>query len=131
MNLKFHHIALSVLDIVKSEDFYTKILGFQKEKFYSDETVKISNLKLDSIILELFEFKKSKPLPEYKKELITDMEVIGLKHFAFTAKNFDATYQKLKSSNVEIVRDITKGKTVKKYVFFKDPNGIMFEIIEE
>ena len=131
MKLKFHHIAISVDDITKSENFYSQILGFKKEKFYSDEKVKICNLQLGRIKLELFEFKNKKSLPKYREKLETDMEVMGVKHFAFTTDKFDNTYNKLKSSNIEIVRDITKGKTVKRYVFFKDPNGIMFEIIEE
>ena len=131
--MKIGHIALSVSNIDRSTGFYRKNFGFKCSKKYWLKSLglKICIIKKDNVALELFEFKKHKPLPKYRKNLESDLVTLGTKHFAFAVEDIERTYKKLKKSSVRFMTDMRVFENSLKFFFIKDPDGILVEIMEE
>ena len=129
---KIHHIALSVSDIEESKKFYSFFWFNEKLYFQTeDKELEIVHLKMKDFILELFCYKKFQKLPEFSKQISTDLPVIWVKHFWLQVKNIEET--KLELEELEIAKNITINtwKTGIKYFFIKDPDGILLEIVED
>lgn len=126
-----NHVTIGVSDVNKNIEFYKKF-GFFVEKEFEADDMKIVWMKLNDVILEMFWYKDHQELPEYSRELNKDLMTIGNKHFGLGVKNLEKAIEFIKENNLyndEIT--INKGRMGKRYFFIKDPNGILFEIIEE
>jgi glyoxylase I family protein len=130
--VKIAHIALSVSNIERSLNFYSKHFGFKcTEKFeIKSAGLKIYILKKDNASFELFEFKNHKPLPKYRKNLDSDLKTLGAKHFAFEVLDAQEAYNKFKKAKVKFATDILIFGNGLEYFFIKDPDGILVEIME-
>ncbi len=131
MEFNINHVTISVKDIQKSTEFYKKF-GFMEYKDYSDENVHIKTLRLKNMVLEMFCYKKFEQIPEHAKDLGLDLKTIGTKHFGLGVKSIEEAKEFLIQN--KIVQDeirINQGRLGKRYFFIKDPDGILFEIIEE
>ena len=127
-----HHVALTVKDLKESVEWYKRILGFTEVKSYHDEEMDIILLKLNDIRLELFGFKdKTQALPEYRKELMPDLHVIGTKHLSLKTNNLESSIIEMKSKGVEFLGKPSETFFGGKYIFFKDCNGILIELLQE
>ena len=127
-----HHIALTVNNLKESVEWYKRILGFTEIKSYHDEEMDITLLKLNDIRLELFSFKdKTQALPEYRKELTRDLHVIGTKHVCLQTEDLDSSVKDLRSKGVEFIGKPSEPFFGGKYIFFKDCNGILIELLQE
>ncbi|MEG1290378.1 MAG: VOC family protein [Anaerovoracaceae bacterium] len=84
------HIGIPVSDLKTSIDFYER-LGFAcvmyRELKEETNTVKVSMMKHDNIIIELYQSKLSKPNFLNKDGFID--------HIAFNVRNFDDIYQEI------------------------------------
>lgn len=128
---EFNHVTLGVSDMNRSVDFYKKF-GFSLEKEFETYDMKIVWMKLNGIILEMFWYKKHNELPNHSKTLNEDLMTVGNKHFGLGVKSIEEAIKFIKENNLcddEIT--ITEGRMGKRYFFIKDPDGILFEIIEE
>lgn len=126
------HIAVSVSNIKKSAEFYCKHFGFRRAQEFRIAALglTICMLKNKAAALELFEFKKRRSLPGYRKNLDSDLKTVGVKHFAFAAKNIVHTYNTLKKSRVRFATGMRSFEDGSRYFFIKDPDGILVEIME-
>lgn len=125
-----HHICISVENLKETLEFYQK-LGFEKFNEYSDDTVDIVLLKLNSDILEIFHYKTREALPEHAKDYGKDLLFVGVKHFGIGVDDIEDAKKFVKENNLfdgEI--EIKRGRLGKPYFFIKDPNGISIEFIE-
>lgn len=80
---EIHHIAISVRDAQKSEDFYS-YFGFKKVHRWEadDKSLQIIHLKnKQGVILELFCYASPQDAPAYTASTKTDLPIIGVKHF--------------------------------------------------
>ena len=68
------------------------------------------------------------PLPEHAVEHERDLGVVGTKHVAFGTANPEAVHAELERRAVAGLTPIFDG-TYYKYFFFKDPDGIVLEIV--
>lgn len=127
----FNHVTISVKNVEKSIEFYKKF-GFEVFKEYHDDTVDILHLKLGNMVLEIFHYYEHFDLPEHSKDLSVDLKTVGNKHFGLGVKDIMQAKKFVEANKLcdgEI--KITYGRLGKPYFFVKDPDGILFEIIEE
>lgn len=124
---KVHHIAIICSDYKKSLDFYTSVLGFKvisenfREKRQSYKTDLSFN---DDYVVELFSF----PNPPQRK---TNPEATGLRHLAFEVNNIEESVKELDFLNIKHESIRIYEYTSKRFVFFKDPDGLPIELYEK
>ena len=126
-----HHVSLSVGDLASSLAFYSR-LGFAEVLRWraDDGSLTIVHLKLRDFILELFSY--SHPVPHSPdRSLDEDLRVVGVRHFALRTDSLVDTVNVLKANGLTIYRDITEGRTGITYCFFRDPDGIFVELVED
>jgi glyoxylase I family protein len=127
MNLNtINHIAIIVSNFEKSKDFYVNKLEFKiiTQIDRKDRNSSILYLEAGDIIIELFSF----PNPPQR---LSYPEACGLRHLAFTVKNFDKTIDKLTALGIEVEDVRIDERTGKKMTFFKDPDDLPLELCEE
>lgn len=126
-----NHIAISVTNIERSIKFYKKF-GFKDFKSWKaeDESIKITMLKLNNTVLEIFCYKEYIKLPETAKSTATDLPVLGTKHFALGVENIQEAKKFVIENKICESVDIKRGRLGKEYFFINDPDGILVEIIE-
>ena len=136
----FRHTGIIVKNMNVSKHFYEHILGLVVMQDYEDDSkyindvlglsdAKIRMVKLKSIdgyIIELLEYINHPTdfsnMPFYN---------VGFCHIAFTVKNSDQIYQRLKSAGVEIIsKPLLSSEKTAKVFFCIDPNGIRVELVE-
>ena len=132
MSFSIGHVALTVSDIEQTIQFYSDCFGFVKseEFFISEKNLTISFIEKEGVVLELFSFSDTEPLPKYREELDSDLKTIGTKHLAFTVDNINVFYEKLKRMNIKFAVNISEFENGKKYFYIKDPDGILVEVME-
>lgn len=131
MSFKINHVALTVKDTEESIKWYQEKLGFEVIYRYNKHGMEIIQLKLDQVRIELFSYgENTKPLPDYRKELMDDLHVIGTKHLCIEVNNLDEIMEQLKEKGVEFVMDIDAAGFGGRYTFIKDPNGIIIELYQ-
>lgn len=128
----FHHVALSVSDIERSAAFYSHF-GFEQVRVWEadDSSLRIVHLKNGAALLELFGYRDYEALPEAAKNLDSDLRVVGTKHFGLHVQDIHAVYDRLRNEGIPIESELRMGRTGIEYFFMKDPDGILFELVEE
>jgi len=126
------HVSISVADAQKSVEFY-KALDFTESNSYEapDGSLKIIMLKdKNGAMLELFCHSAPSKAPEHTHDHITDLSVIGVKHFGLRVDSLERAVDALIRKGFADVINISEGRLGRNYFFIKDPNGILLEIIE-
>lgn len=131
MSFQPHHTAFTVSNMDESVTWYQEKLGFAIKHRYNKHGMEIAILELDKVRLELFCYgETTKPLPEYRTDLMEDLHVIGTKHLSIQVDNIDQIVEELKGKGVEFVMNIDTVGFGGRYTFFKDCNGILVEFFE-
>ena len=129
MEFKVHHIAISVSNIEKSQEFYS-IFGAKEVASYETEELKIKHLLVGDIILELFAFKDF--VRKENLDLWEDLKITGVKHVAFQVKDIKKAKEFLIEKGIaDKNTEIKVGRTGILYFFIKDPDGNFVEIVED
>ncbi len=115
ISYKIHHISINVKNLKDTISFYNK-LGFV-------------HLYSNSIIIELFYYKKNKELPKCSKKIRNNQYGIGCEHFSFSVDNIYSAFEKFK--NCAESKSPILGRTGITYFFIKDPNDVRIEIVED
>ena len=142
------HVGLTITDMERSLHFYHDLLGFHLEGTLTMEgketdilfgqknvSATVSYVKGDKGIqtppLELICFKDS-PV----KENSTDLFTTSVSEICFATEDIHAEYQRLKELGVDFLSepqyfDFTKDGFGKSWaVYFRDPDGIILELIQ-
>jgi lactoylglutathione lyase len=132
MKFEIDHVAISVKDLTQTIAWYARLFGFQLAQTFErpDLGAKGAFLKLGGVSLEVFEFQNSDEVPDYRKGLPSDLRVHGTKHFALRVKDVNESVEDLRKQGVEFVMEPVIGGSGRRYVFFRDPDGILVELIE-
>ncbi|HWH25630.1 MAG TPA: VOC family protein [Pseudolysinimonas sp.] len=130
--LKPHHTAISVRNLDTSLAFYGA-LGFTEVNRSAFGEATIVHLTLGGFAIELFAFPKSADLPPLDLGFGNGLEVIGLKHIALATDDIDEALAELQRRGLAdssvTVDGLVDGRA--KWFFFKDPDGLWVEIIQE
>ena len=136
----FRHTGIIVKNMKESQPFYEDILGLVVMQDYADESKYINDVlglsdgkvhmvklkSIDGYIIELLEYINHPTdftnLPFFN---------VGSCHIAFTVKNADQMYHRLKNAGIEIISEplLSSDKTAKVF-FCIDPNSIRVELVE-
>lgn len=146
-DLKWHHAGFSVRDIDMAIAFYGEVFGMALESRFDIAPIKtkIAFLRRDDFRFELFEKEGSAPPPRHAHAPNTDLAVQGIKHPCFSVQDCQAALEALHARQdveiVGIVREvgapmvteddprITGSKMPAKAFFFRDPCGLLVEIL--
>ncbi|NLK27589.1 MAG: VOC family protein [Clostridiales bacterium] len=123
---RIHHVAIICSDYQKSKDFYLNILGLTliKETYRKER----DSYKLDLGIgenyqIELFSFPHPPKRPSFP-------EAAGLRHLAFAVEDVESAMKELQEKGVDVEAIRIDPLTGKRFVFFKDPDGLPIELYE-
>lgn len=125
MNLrKIDHITIKSSDYEKTKSFY-KELGFKivKEKYVDKQKKYELSLKLGDSEIEIVAY-------ENKNSIIDGINLHGLSHLSIEVGNVYEAVKELRSKSVEVEDVKVDEETLKKYTFFKDPDGMWIELYE-
>ncbi len=132
MTLKANHFTFTVREIDESIKWYKEKLGLEVITRYEWNGLQIAHLELGDLRLELFDNgKDTLPLPDYRKELMSDLSVIGVKHLCLETDNLEKSVDELKEKGVEFIQEISKAGFGGRKTFFKDCNGIIIELYQK
>lgn len=121
-----HHIAIICSDYETSKRFYVEVLGFPiiRETYRAErQSYKLDLRVSDTEAIELFSFPDPPPRPSHP-------EACGLRHLAFAVTDLDATVAQLQSKGIELEPIRLDELTNKRFVFFRDPDGLPLELYE-
>ena len=124
---KVHHIAVICSDYRRSLDFYTRILGLRllAEHYRERRQSYKADLALgDDYVIELFSFPSPPPR-------LTHPEAAGLRHLAFEVDNVVQVVLELDTLSVPHEEVRTDEYTGKRFLFFRDPDGLPIEVYEK
>ncbi|MEX1112117.1 MAG: VOC family protein [Candidatus Andersenbacteria bacterium] len=123
--MKLHHVAITVSNLEKSTDFYTKNFGLQVVKEFArpENGWKARFLQADNIIIELFEFEESGSQNDNE-----DISIVGIRHIAFSVEDIDEEVKRL--SHLEFT-PVHEGASGRRLTFTQDPDGVQIELYED
>lgn len=142
------HVGITVADIDKSIDFYKNILGlsFQGEMIMrGEETDKLfgtKNCKLRVAYLNGSEELLAPPIELLQfisgnvESDVADLRKISISEICFHVDDIDKTYSRLRSKGVKFISEpqyfdfTAQGFGKSKAVYFRDPDGIVLELLE-
>lgn len=136
MKIKNAHIAISVADLERTSQFYSKYFDFTKKTHYQindsqNKTFEIAILQHNGIEIEVFHFPNHTDNLEPKDEQGLHLQELGLKHIAFYVEDIQKMWHKMNENNVHIENQIDTFENGDKYFFIKDPDKIIIEIMEK
>jgi catechol 2,3-dioxygenase-like lactoylglutathione lyase family enzyme len=132
MNLRPHHVGISVSDMQRSLDWYKTHFGFQvrSSTHIPEADLRIAYITNGFFEIELFERKGSFRIPGRDTNVSDSFTAQGYKHFAFQVDDVDLTWQKLKAKELDLVSEPTTNTDLGvRYCFIRDPDGILIEFL--
>lgn len=124
--LGLHHVAVICRDVVRSRDFYTRVLGLPvlHEQYRAErQSHKIDLALPDGSQLELFSFPSSPARPSRP-------EACGLRHLALRVADLAAWVAHLQAHGVPVEPLRTDEVTGATFTFFADPDGLPIELVQ-
>jgi catechol 2,3-dioxygenase-like lactoylglutathione lyase family enzyme len=141
MILGLNHIGLSVENLESAVKFYTEVMGmdidyraYHEGRAISDvvgvvdAVIDICVVKKGNCAIELIEYNKRRPVPEYYKP----QNEPGLVHISFEVSNVDEEYEKIRSFGYEAYSDpMVTRENGPKICYVKGPDNVIFELYEK
>ena len=142
MEAVFAHVGITVSDLDKSVKFYEDVFGFTcrnrtsfDEKFlgaaptlYRLENT-VSNVAFmvspNGITLEMFQF-----IPQQSKTEVTPWDLPGYTHLALMVDDVPVFAEQMREKGVEFCMDVMDRFDGGHWVFVRDPDGNMIEVME-
>ncbi len=129
--MRFHHVAFTVRNLDESIAWYQEKIGAKVISRYEKRGSEIAHIQVGDVRIEFFDYTQdSKPLPEYRKELFTDLHTIGTKHLCIEVENLDDTIAELTRKGVTFVTKIDTAGFGGRYIFLRDCNDILIELYQ-
>ncbi len=124
MPIKFHHFALEVSDIRKSEEFYCDLLGFKKtgEHSFPDRGRSIVFVELEGVCQERHADTDSEPY------VAAPAKQVGYKHLCMLTDDVNGVCERLRAAGVKITTEPFDTALGSRICFLEDPDGLPLEL---
>jgi lactoylglutathione lyase len=124
MKSKFTYVGIRVIDLQKSIDFYTKLLGMKvagrgKTEETKGETVALTSQE-GGFVLELNYYEKDSP---YNTKYVVGED---LDHLAFGVEDLDRVLKEAKAAGRPTILEVKASGS--RWAYIEDPNGIWIEL---
>jgi len=136
-----NHVGVSVIDLEKTVQFYTEVMGMEIEYYTYHKGVEISEVvNVDDAELKICVVKKGShriELLDYGKKRrneigYPDQTIPGLIHISFVVTDIDHEYERIKSIGYEFNSPPTVTRqNGPKICYFKGPDNVIIELYEE
>ncbi len=125
--MKADHITINVTDMVRSEDFYGRVMGLKKL-----DTVDMGDHELHYYEIEGGPRIELISYSDDFGELHPDSRTAGLfRHLAFSVEDLDGLYKKFKDNGVKCLTEPSVVPNLNfRNLMIQDPNGVELEFIE-
>ena len=120
--MRLEHVNLTVSDVERSVDFYSKLLGLQVRWEGRDETgAPMAHVGTDSHYLALFQASQ-------EGRAAHDYSTVGVNHVGFVVDDLDAARERAEGlgTTVHLEADYDPGRRI----YVTDPDGIEIELVE-
>lgn len=126
------HIGILTNDLQRSVEFYTDVLGFSiSAKMEMDEVgLTIIFVEKERSKIELMGYKNIPKRPENIQLEMGDNSLPINDHITFSVDDMEATVGELRKKNVTFDMDPIQLEGGMKLASFKDPNGLLIELVE-
>lgn len=133
--LGVHHTAISVRDLEKSLDFYTK-LGFVETDHFieTDGSMHIVQMNLSGVGLEVFWYAKNQDTTRLDLTYANGPDEVGVKHVCLRVSDADVALAWLRSAGLapaDVTINVARSLENSRYFFIQDPDGMWVEFIED
>lgn len=127
MTLKPLHTGITVENMEEALDWYKRNLDFElvSDKYVAPLRIRICFVRNGDFQLELFQPDCGMPLPEYRRELDSDLQTVGTKHICFAVRDLSAWKERFLANGVDIAAEM--GSDV---LFIRDNSGVLLELNE-
>jgi catechol 2,3-dioxygenase-like lactoylglutathione lyase family enzyme len=127
------HIGILTKDLQQSVEFYTNVLGFSISTKIEMEEVGLSAIFIEKngSRIELMGYEDAIPKRSEGIEITMGGSSIPINdHITFTVDDLEATVTELKEKGVGFVLEPMQVEGGMKIATFKDPNGMLIELVE-
>lgn len=132
--MQLHHFGITAHSLQETVHWYSEKLGFTYDYSYEVEALnmKAAFMSLGNFRLEIFEVQNVEPMPAYRNEVATNIQVQGLNHVSLSVPNIEVAFRTFKDQGIEFVIEITEilNSNGERYAFFKDNNGALIELFQ-
>ncbi len=121
------HVAINIIDITESIDFYSRILGLPQLQTVDCGEFDITYFGLPGgVRLELFDYHGKNQAPR------RDESEVGLRHIAFQVEDVAGHEKHLRAAGVKITLPTCELTNLgARVLLFLDPNGVTLEFCEK
>jgi lactoylglutathione lyase len=121
--MRWNHAGIKTADLKRSLDFYCNVLNFRMLEEAEILGKKYYFVGNDSLTIEIEESKTG--------DTQADMTVqSGLYHICFTVDDLAKTAEDLTAKGVTFVLPPSQFRPDRKIAFFRDPDGVIIQLIE-
>ncbi|WP_295563000.1 VOC family protein [uncultured Sphingomonas sp.] len=127
-----HHIGVIVQDLDATIAWYERHLGFAVLSTFGLPGAQVAFIGRGAVKLELFQIDGAAPMAPERKEVLSNLRIGGINHFAISVDDIDATLAELLANGVEQaypVSDVPDGSG-DRWVFIRDNEGMLIELYQ-
>lgn len=123
-SIDFNHVGIKCSDQERSLKFYTEVLGLK-------ELYRVQIMGNDCIFVGDDNFSIELEVSAPECELPDQSSCLGLQHLCFHVTGIDEYAARLEKAGVEFIIKPFAIRPERKTSFFKDPDGVRIQLIED